>query len=199
MSQPDWADHIKPGNIVRLSPLGIKEGMQGKAISEKGIVEKVGPSGALCIRRDGIKTASWYASNLWAPNAPDGELAEMVEAIRANQDEFERCLVFADRLEEEGHADLAAAWRWMGRHRRRPRHEGKTMTVSRWSWHHERFVTVGDKRAVPEVHALPAVLMISRLGYILGCKRFATEDGAICFLADALKKLRQVLGEVPNG
>lgn len=186
---------------IRLTKESIACGYQGKALSPNGKIIAI-DNGLIRVLRDGIKTTKWYQKKDWEFIEVNSEVEELYLGIQNNIEDFDRYGVYADYLEEHGAPYLGAAWRWMGKQKKRPEYLSKPGLLKRFAWYspngtkqYEMDMTtfLWTKEDVPPYSVLPAPLMMGRDEY--GKDKYVgfTHDDAVKFLADGLNNLQKIL------
>lgn len=88
--------------------------------------------------------------------------------------DFTRMLVYADYLEDNGVTNQAAAWRWLGAHRKEPEFFNK----EKWWWHGAtghfvvRYMEVDNKHVIPD-RVLHFLSLGTNIKELYGCCIYA--------------------------
>lgn len=130
---------LKRHDKVRLSPKYQSREL-GAAHSDRGEVVRTDYESdkPILVRRDGVKTAKWYAAGIWLRVDENKEAldvgAQLLEGCRLHIKEPGPKLIYADWLTEQGLTSFAAAWRWMAKTGRYPEFRHGEMVKKRWRW-----------------------------------------------------------------
>lgn len=109
---------------------------------------------------------------------------DLVQGIIDHQYEWDRYLIMADFLKENGKISLAVAYQWMGERKKTPEHKPVTkglITTSKWKW------LIGQSSISPY---LPFGLIGSKSN---ATRYFDSFHKSVQYLAWKIDKLRQLV------